>query len=93
MQTATRENDNGVAINLAHLTAMAHQGKVFAEELVDNGKRKAQRVMKKGLEVGEDYLDDSRLYIKHNPWQSLGVALGVGLVMGFLGGFFISRRS
>ena len=91
MQTATVENGRRTGIKLAHLTAKAAEGKILAEDFVEHGKRKAQRLVRRGFEAGEDYLEESRLYIKHHPWQSLGVALGVGLSLGFLGGFFGRR--
>src|SRR4030081_109057 len=91
MQTATVENGKGAAFKLAHLTAKAAEGKVLAEDLVEIGKRRAQRIVRKGVDLGEDYLDESKRYIKHNPWQSVGAALGVGLALGFVGGF-LSRR-
>lgn len=92
MQTTTVENNKGTASRLAHLTAKAAEGRMLAEDLVEIGKRKAQRMARKGYELGEDYLDESKHYIKHNPWQSVGVALGVGLMVGLLGGFLIRRR-
>jgi len=91
MESVTVENGKGTVAKLAHLTAKAAEGKILAEDLVEVGKRRAQRVIRRGYEVGEDYLDESKRYIKHNPWQSVGAALGVGLVLGFLGGF-LSRR-
>ncbi len=91
MQTATVTNGKSTGLNLAHLTAKAAEGKLLAEDLLDNGKRKAQRMIKRGYATGEDYLDETTHYIKHHPWQSVGVVLGVGLSVGFLGGFF-SRR-
>jgi len=92
MQTATVENGKGTAARLAHLTAKAAEGKMLAEDLVEIGKRKAQRIVRRGYDVGEDYLDESKRYIKHNPWQSVGVALGIGLMLGFVSGFFGRRR-
>jgi len=91
MQTATVTNGKSTGFNLAHLTVKAAEGKLLAEDLLDNGKRKAQRMIKRGYATGEDYLDETTHYIKHHPWQSVGVVLGVGLSVGFLGGFF-SRR-
>ena len=92
MPTTTIENGRAAAIKLAHLTAKATEGKMLAEDLVELGKRKAQRLVRKGYEAGEDYLDESKRYIKHNPWQSVGVALGVGLALGFVSGFLSRRR-
>lgn len=92
MQTATVEGDKGTAFKLADLTAKAAEGKILAEDLLDIGKRKAQRMIRKGYETGEDYLDDTTHYIKHHPWQSNGVALGVGLTLGWFGGLFTRRH-
>ena len=93
MQTTTTvTNGKNAGLTFAHLTAKAAEGKILAEDLVEIGKRKAQRVVRRGYEAGEDYLDESKRYIKHHPWESVGVALGVGLSLGFLGGF-LSRRN
>jgi ElaB/YqjD/DUF883 family membrane-anchored ribosome-binding protein len=92
MQTTTVENGKGTVSRLAHLTAKAAEGKMLAEDLVDIGKRKAKRMARKGYELGEDCLDESTRCIKHNPWQAVGVALGVGFISGFLGGFLLKRR-
>lgn len=89
---AAVENGRSAGFKLAHLTAKAAEGKMLAEDLVEIGKRKAQRLVKRSYEAGEDYLDESKRYIKHHPWQSVGVALGVGLSLGFLGGFLSRRR-
>jgi ElaB/YqjD/DUF883 family membrane-anchored ribosome-binding protein len=92
MQTTTVANGKHTATKLAHLAAKAAEGKIIAEDLVEIGKRKAQRMVRRGYETGEDYLDDTTHYIKHNPWQSVGIALSVGLTLGFLGGFLGKRR-
>jgi len=92
METTTVRNGKHTAINLGHLAAKAAEGKILAEDLVEVGKRKAQRLIRKGYEAGEDYLDDTTYYIKHHPWQSMGVALGIGLTLGFLSGFLGRRR-
>jgi ElaB/YqjD/DUF883 family membrane-anchored ribosome-binding protein len=92
MKTATVEDGKSTGIKLAHLAAKAAEGKVIAEDLVDIGKRKAQRLVRQGYEMGEDYIDESRRYIKRNPWQSVGVALGVGLLLGFFAGALSRRR-
>ena len=92
MPMTTIENGKSAAFRLAHLTAKAAEGKMLAEDLVEIGKRKAHRIVRKGYEAGEDYLDESKRYIKHNPWTSVGVAVGVGLTLGFLLSGFLTRR-
>lgn len=92
LTSTTVANGKNTGIKLAHLAAKAAEGKILADDLVDIGKRKAQRMVRRGREVGEDYLDETKHYIKHHPWHSVGVALGVGLTLGFLGGFLSRRR-
>ena len=92
MTTTTVRNGKQTAIKFGHLATKAAEGKILAEDLVEVGKRKAQRIIRKGYEAGEDYLDDTTHYIKHHPWQSIGVALGVGLTLGFLSGFLSRKR-
>ncbi len=92
METAVVTNGKPTGLKLAHLAAKAAEGKELAGELVEIGKRKAQRLVRRSYAAGEDYLDDTTHYVKHHPWQSLGVALGLGLTLGFLGGFFSTRR-
>ena len=93
METATVTNGRSTGFKLAHLTAKAAEGKMLAEDLVEIGKRKAQRVVRRGYAAGEDYLDETTHYIKHHPWQSVGVALGVGTFAGLLLGWTWSRAS
>ena len=92
MRTATAEDGKSTGIKLAHIAAKAAEAKILAEDLVGIGKRKAQRLYRQGFEMGEDYIDESRRYIKKNPWQSVGVALGIGLALGFVAGL-LSRRN
>lgn len=79
MPTATVENSSSTGVRLADLApAKVADGKVLAEDLLGTGKRKTQRAIRKGYEAGEDCLDDTTHYIKHHPWQSVGIAVGVG---------------
>jgi ElaB/YqjD/DUF883 family membrane-anchored ribosome-binding protein len=90
--TTNVENGKNPGLKLAHLAAKAVGGKIIAEDMLEIGRRKAERLVRRGYEAGEDYLDETRHYVKHHPWQSVGLALGVGLTLGFLGGFLSKRR-
>jgi ElaB/YqjD/DUF883 family membrane-anchored ribosome-binding protein len=80
-----------VAVNLAHLTNEMSRAKVLVEDAIEDGKRKVERLIKRGYSEAEDYVDDTRYYIKHHPWQSVGIALGVGASAGLLCGWLFSR--
>lgn len=89
METATVENEKSAALNLAHLAAKATEGKMLTEDLLDLGKRKAQRAIRKGYETGEDYLDEARHYIKHHPWKGFAIGAGVGAFSGLMIGLLL----
>lgn len=91
MQTATVENS--ATSKLADLAAKAAEGKALAEDLLETGKQKTQRAIRKGFEAGEDCLDETTYCIKHNPWQSVGIAAGVGAFVGLLCGWNCAQRS
>ena len=48
-------------------------------------------MIRRGREAGEDYLDETTHYVKHHPWQSVGIAAGVGAFVGLLFGWTCSR--
>lgn len=91
MQTATTENRQSTGLKLAHLAARAAEGKMLAEDLAELGKRKAQRLIRHGREATEDCLEETTHYVKHHPWQSLGIAAGFGAFVGVLFGWACSR--
>jgi ElaB/YqjD/DUF883 family membrane-anchored ribosome-binding protein len=89
METVTVGNEKGAAFTLAHL---AQEGKVLAEDLLETGKRKTQRAIRKGYETGEDFLDEAKYYIKHHRWQSYCVVAGIGAFAGLLLGLAARPR-
>ncbi len=91
MRAETIEKDASTGLKFAHMAAKAAEGKILAEDLVEIGKRKAERMVRHGREAGEDLLDDATHHIKHHPWQSVGIAAGVGAVVGLLFGLTCSR--
>jgi ElaB/YqjD/DUF883 family membrane-anchored ribosome-binding protein len=91
METATVENDMSTGSAFADLAARAAAGKMLAEDIAELGKRKAQHLIRRGREASEDCLDETTHYIKHNPWQSVGIAAGVGVFGGLLFGWTCSR--
>jgi ElaB/YqjD/DUF883 family membrane-anchored ribosome-binding protein len=93
MEPVVTENRDTAAFTLAHLAARTLEGKVLAEDLLDIGKRKAQRAIRKGFNTGEDYLDDATYYLKRHPWKGFGIAAGVGAIAGLFFGLLTRPRS
>jgi ElaB/YqjD/DUF883 family membrane-anchored ribosome-binding protein len=91
MEAKVKENVTDTAINLAHLTRQVAKAKVLIDDVVDEGKIRAERTLKRGMFRAEDRIEDTTYFIKRHPWQSVGGALGLGAGMGLLVGWLTSR--
>jgi ElaB/YqjD/DUF883 family membrane-anchored ribosome-binding protein len=67
-----------------------HGGEKTAEarakirESLDAAKRRLQEAERAAVRHGEDAVHATEDYARRNPWQAMGVAAGVGLVIGVL---------
>lgn len=59
-----------------------------AEESLRQAKVRLTAVEEEALRRARELADATEEYVRDNPWQSVGVAAGIGLVLGIL----ISRR-
>jgi ElaB/YqjD/DUF883 family membrane-anchored ribosome-binding protein len=59
-----------------------------AEESVRQAKERLANVEEQALERARELAGDADQYIRGNPWQAVGIAAGVGLLLGLL----MSRR-
>jgi len=67
--------------------------KSIVTDAVDDGVQSAIRAMKQGRDAAEDVVHDARHAIRRNPFQSAGVILAAGVVIGSLVTLFTVRRS
>ena len=91
METTTTENVADAAMNLAHLTRQVAKARILIDDVIDDGRMKAQRTLKRGKFAAEDCIEDTTHFIKRHPWQSVGGALGLGAGIGLLLGWVTSR--
>ncbi len=87
MESKVVENLTDAGINLAHLTHEVSKSKVLIDDVLEDGKRKAER----GFVAAEDCVEDTTYFIKRHPWQSVGAAVGVGAAIGLLAGWLTAR--
>lgn len=59
-----------------------------AEESLRHAKVRVSQVEEEAMKRARELADATEVYVKDNPWQSVGIAAGIGLVLGIL----ISRR-
>ena len=59
-----------------------------AEETVRNAKARLGEVEEQALERAREFAGDADEYVRSNPWQAVGIAAGIGILIGML----MSRR-
>ena len=59
-----------------------------AEESLRQARERLTHLEDEALQRAREVADATEEYVRENPWQSLGIAAGIGLVLGIL----ISRR-
>ena len=59
-----------------------------AEESLRQARARVGEIEEEALRRARELADATEEYVRDNPWQSIGVAAGIGLVLGIL----ISRR-
>lgn len=91
MEPNTSEKIAGGAFQLAHLTHEVSKAKASVNDVIEDGKRKARRTAKRAVVAAEECVEDTNYYIKRHPWQSVGIAAGVGVGAGLLASWMLSR--
>ncbi|HEU4487286.1 MAG TPA: DUF883 family protein [Povalibacter sp.] len=59
-----------------------------AEQSLQQARERLAEVEEEALRRARELADATEEYVRDNPWQSVGIAAGIGLVLGVL----ISRR-
>jgi len=87
------------ARRVAHVSHEVRLAKSVARDTIEDGVYAAKRALKRvqrGVETLEDVKDETVRYVKRQPFTALGIAVGVGLVVGACAGWFgatLRRRS
>ena len=62
------------------------------EKNIDAARQRLRQLQDTALEKGRDAVRAGDEYVHDNPWESIGVAVGVAAVAGIFIGLMISRR-
>lgn len=91
MENKTMDNVTDVTMNLAHLAHQVAKARTLIDDVIDDGKHKVERTVKRGRVAVEDCVEDTTYFIKRHPWESVGIAVGVGTLVGLLAGWVTTR--
>jgi ElaB/YqjD/DUF883 family membrane-anchored ribosome-binding protein len=88
LHTVIRDAESLLKATAAQTGEKIEAVRARAEESVQQAKARLADVEADALRRAQALADDADQYVRHNPWQAVGIAAGVGLVLGLL----ISRR-
>jgi ElaB/YqjD/DUF883 family membrane-anchored ribosome-binding protein len=84
METKTIQKITDGVFQLGHLTQEVSKASIFANDVIEDGKRKAQRTVRRAYVKAQYFVEDTTYYIKRHPWQSVSIAAGFGVGTGLL---------
>jgi ElaB/YqjD/DUF883 family membrane-anchored ribosome-binding protein len=88
LHTVIRDAESLLKATAAQTGEKIEAVRARAEKSVQQAKARLADVEAEALRRAQALADDADQYVRHNPWQAVGIAAGVGLVLGLL----ISRR-
>jgi ElaB/YqjD/DUF883 family membrane-anchored ribosome-binding protein len=88
LHTVIRDAEGLLKATATQTGEKVQEFRVRAEESVRQAKARLAAVEEEALQRAKALAGDADEYVKGNPWQSVGIAAGIGLVLGLL----ISRR-
>ena len=88
MENKVVERGADSSIHLRHLSHEAAKAKVLLEDIIEDGKRQAERSLKRGRFALQDCIVETTYRIKRHPWESICAAMSLGTAVGFLVGWF-----
>ena len=63
---------------------MAGKAKDYASQYASQAKEYAQQGYDMAAEKSKQFKDTTQSYIEENPWYAIGIALGVGVLVGLM---------
>lgn len=88
LKTVMRDAEALIKATSAQTGEKIQEVRAKAEESLRQARERLSVIEKQALQHAREVADATEEYVRENPWQSLGIAAGVGLVLGLL----ISRR-
>jgi ElaB/YqjD/DUF883 family membrane-anchored ribosome-binding protein len=88
LHTVIRDAEGLLKATAAQTGEKLQEVRTRAEESVRKAKERLSGIEEEALQRAKALAGDADEYVRGNPWQAVGVAAGIGLVLGLL----LSRR-
>jgi ElaB/YqjD/DUF883 family membrane-anchored ribosome-binding protein len=88
LHTVVRDAEELLKATASQAGEKIQETRARAEESVRQAKERLAGLEDEALERARAFANDAESYVREKPWQAVGIAAGVGLVLGLL----IARR-
>lgn len=88
LKTVMRDAEALIKATSAQTGEKIQEVRARAEESLRQARERLSVIEAEALKHAREVAEATEEYVRENPWQSLGIAAGIGLVLGIL----ISRR-
>lgn len=88
LQAVIRDAEALLAATAAHTGAAAEQARARVEDTLRQAKQRLGDLPEDWLANARQAAASTERYVQQHPWQSLGIAAGIGMIIGLL----VSRR-
>ena len=84
LQAVIRDTEALLQATASYAGDKADQARAKASETLRAAKARAAQMHDEVVDRAGDYVKQGQQYVRDNPWQSIGLAAGIGLLVGAL---------
>jgi ElaB/YqjD/DUF883 family membrane-anchored ribosome-binding protein len=84
LRTVVRDTEDLIKATATQTGERAEEARRRAAAALERARTRLQEAQASAAELGDEAIKATEHYVKENPWQALGIAAGVGLVLGVL---------
>jgi ElaB/YqjD/DUF883 family membrane-anchored ribosome-binding protein len=84
LQAVIRDTEALLQATASYAGDKAEQARARAGETLSAAKARVAEMQDDVVDRTRDYVKQGQEYVRNNPWQSIGLAVGIGLLVGAL---------
>jgi len=84
LATVLRDAEALIKASAEHGGEKTAEARARIHESLDAAKRRLHEAEQAAIRQGQDAIHSTEEYARRNPWQAMGIAAGVGLILGVL---------
>jgi len=84
LRTVVRDTEELLRATASQTGEKAEEARRRVSAALDSAKVRLQQAQASAAQMGDEALKATEQYVRDNPWQAIGIAAGVGLVLGAL---------